>query len=75
MSKEFKKKSEQELSAGETATEEQVGFADWFSIRLRDHKKLQAHHYNSILTYFKNKGLNEREQPQEFDSMLKEFGF
>lgn len=56
-------------------TEATVEFKHWFSMRLKQHQELQAHHYPVILAYFKRNNLTERETANKYDQCLKRFGF
>lgn len=76
MSKEFKKRSD-EAESKESQMEEtpDVSFENWFSVRLKNHKHLQAHHYPVILTFFKQNNLTEFETESKYDAMLTRFGY
>jgi hypothetical protein len=47
----------------------------WFSLKLKEHKKLRPAHYAAVVAFFKNKNLSEHETKDTFDKMLKSFGF
>lgn len=79
MSKDFKRKLDAEdapeaLEASEQ-TDNSLEFKSWFALRLKDHKKLQAHHYPVILSFFKKNDLSETESEGKYDAMLKRFGY
>jgi hypothetical protein len=71
------KKQSQEVEAPKTykAEEQAVSFDSWFTFKLSQKRKVDAHHYDSIKAYFKHKGLSDMEKPQTYDAMLKVFGF
>ncbi len=76
MSKDFKKKnSEEAADFSAQPTEPAVAYKDWFSIRLGEHRKLQAHHFEPILIFFKHQNLTEMEPASSYDAALKVFGF
>ena len=52
-----------------------VKYVNWFSVKLKKNDRLKAHHLNTVLAYFKNRGLTEQEVPSKYDKMLKEFGY
>ena len=58
-----------------TDNAEAVSFNDWFVTSLKTNRKLRAHHYDAVLTFFKHKNLTEREAVSDFDAMLTVFGF
>lgn len=72
MKSEVKKKPTTEEN--ETSSEP-IEFNDWFSMKLQTHRRLEAHHYNAILAFFKNHNLTEMEPESKYDSMLKVFGY
>lgn len=52
-----------------------LSFTDWFSVKLREHKKLRPGHYEPIKAFFTNNNLKENETKEAFDAMLKIFGY
>ena len=52
-----------------------IDVTTWFSIKLKEHKKLRPGHYAPVVAYFKSKNLKEHETKEAFDKALKEFGF
>lgn len=78
MSKEYKNKSEIEVQTLENPDAEAaplVAYESWFVVQLQTHKKIQAHHYPTILAYFKKNNITELEPESAYDSMLKKFGY
>jgi len=61
--------------AAPTAAPVKVDVTTWFSMKLKEHKKLRPAHYAAVVTFFKNKNLSEHETKETFDNMLKAFGF
>jgi hypothetical protein len=55
--------------------EPKISFNDWFVITMRSNKKIQAHHYDSILAFAKKKNLTEAEPASKYDAALKLFGY
>ena len=55
--------------------EEKINYSDWFVITMKLNKKVQAHHYDSILTYAKKQKLTETEPSSKYDELLKKFGY
>jgi len=55
--------------------DEKINFNDWFVITLKANKKLEAHHYDSILAYAKKQNLTETEPSSKYDDALKKFGY
>ena len=59
----------------EKKQEENISFKDWFVITMKQNKKLQAHHYDSILTFAMKQNLTESEPSTKYDDALKLFGY
>lgn len=66
---------EEELDETPKYSPEPTAFADWFSVRLKENSKLRAHHYDSILAFFKDNKLTDKEPEESFDKMLRQFGY
>ena len=75
MSKEYKNRKDSFDSNSESDSAEKVSFEGWFTLKLKTHKKLQAHHYPVILAFFKKNGLTEMETEGSFNSALNKFGY
>jgi hypothetical protein len=69
MSKHDRKKNEEETSM------EAISFQDWFVMAMKLNKKIEAHHYDSLLTFAKTQNLTETEPSYKYDASLKKFGF
>jgi hypothetical protein len=55
--------------------EDKISFNDWFVITMKSNKRIEAHHYDSILAYAKKQNLTESEPSSKYDEALKKFGF
>lgn len=71
----FAMAEKQKTEPSKQPTVEVVSYTDWFSAKLREHKKLKPSHYETIKAFFRNQKLTEHETKATFDSMLKVFGF
>jgi len=58
-----------------TPLSDKIDVTTWFSIKLKENKKLRSAHYAAIVAFFKNKNLGEHESKETFDKTLKDFGF
>lgn len=56
-------------------SEQKIEYTHWFAAKLKENKKLRAHHYDAILAFFKGRKLSESEHSHKFETALKEFGF
>ncbi len=54
---------------------DKISFNSWFTFKVAQRRKVQAHHYDAIQAFFKKQGLSELETPKAFDSALKAFGY
>jgi hypothetical protein len=45
----------------------------WFINKLQTEPKLQAHHFDTLRTYFKGLGLREIEVPEKYEEALQHF--
>lgn len=81
MTKDFKKKldfeasPENETEIQDAPQEHSIEFKSWFALRLKGHKKMQAHHYPVIQSFFNKNNLSETETESKYDAMLKRYGY
>jgi len=77
MERESKKKTYVPDAPEKSTSQEQdkISFNSWFTLKVNARRKVQAHHYEAILAFFKKQGLSEMEAPKAFDSALKAFGY
>lgn len=76
--KRYKNMETEQAAAGEAtevAQPAKIDVTTWFSLKLKEHKKLRPGHYAPVVAFFKNKNLKEHETKEAFDKALKEFGF
>lgn len=73
--KEQTKKEAPMKTENKVQAESKIGFNDWFVITLKSNKKVQAHHYDSLLAFAKKQNLTETEPSSKYDEALKKFGY
>ena len=63
-----------EQPVDETSSEP-VSFEGWFTVKMKGHKRLQAHHLPVLQAFFKKNNLTELEPESKYDAMLKRYGY
>ena len=75
MSKEQRKLSEVTEKQDLDPAAEPVSFESWFTVKMKGHAKLRAHHLPVLQAYFSKNSLSDSEPESEYDAMLKRYGY